>query len=202
MTKPALIQNVAFLGYADAKQADDPFKAAYEVARLCAQKGYTIVNGGGPGVMKASTMGAKSAGGKAMGVTFFPKDIPVFEGRDETNKVDHLIVVENYLERTLKLLELGHIFVIFNGGTGTISEFGMAWGLARLYFGHHKPLILYGDFWQEIIFAFTKGMYIRSEERNVFKIVNKPQSALDAILEFEKKMTSANHEHKNPVFSI
>ena len=113
-----------------------------------------------------------------------------------------MIVVENYLERTLKLLELGHIFVIFNGGTGTISEFGMAWGLARLYFGHHKPLILYGDFWQEIIFAFTKGMYIRSEERNVFKIVNKPQSALDAILEFEKKMTSADHEHKNPVFSI
>ena len=202
MPKSALIQNVTFLGYADAKQADDPFKAAYEVARLCAQKGYTIVNGGGPGVMKASTMGAKSAGGKAIGVTFFPKDIPVFEGRDETNKVDHLIVVENYLERTLKLLELGHIFVIFNGGTGTISEFGMAWGLARLYFGHHKPLILYGDFWQEIIFAFTKGMYIRSEERNVFKIVNKPQSALDAILEFEKKMTSANHEHKNPVFSI
>ena len=202
MKKIQLIQNVTFLGYADAKEADDPFKAAYEVARLCAQKGYTIVNGGGPGVMKASTMGAKSAGGKAIGVTFFPKDIPVFEGRDETNKVDHLIVVENYLERTLKLLELGHIFVIFNGGTGTISEFGMAWGLARLQFGHHKPIILYGDFWQEIIFAFTKGMYIRSEERNVFKIVNKPQSALDAILEFEKKMTSADHEHKNPVFSI
>ena len=202
MVTSQLIKNVTFLGYADAKEADDPFKAAYEVARLCAQKGYTIVNGGGPGVMKASTMGAKSANGKAIGVTFFPKDIPVFEGRDETNKVDHLIVVENYLERTLKLLELGHIYVIFNGGTGTISEFGMAWGLARLYFGHHKPLVLYGDFWQEIIFAFTKGMYIRAEERNVFRIVNKPQDALDAILEFEKKLTSANHEHKKSIFSI
>jgi len=202
MATSQLIKNVTFLGYADAKEADDPFKAAYEVARLCAQKGYTIVNGGGPGVMKASTMGAKSANGKAIGVTFFPKDIPVFEGRDETNKVDHLIVVENYLERTLKLLELGHIYVIFNGGTGTISEFGMAWGLARLYFGHHKPLVLYGDFWQEIIFAFTKGMYIRAEERNVFRIVNKPQDALDAILEFEKKLTSANHEHEKPIFSI
>jgi len=202
MKKAQLIQNVTFLGYADAKETDDPFKAAYEVARLCAQKGYTVVNGGGPGVMKASTMGAKSAGGKAIGVTFFPKDIPVFEGRDETNKVDHLIVVENYVERTLKLLELGHIYVIFNGGTGTISEFGMAWGLARLYFGHHKPLILYGDFWQEIIFAFTKGMYIRAEERNVFKIVNKPQGALDAILEFEKKMINKNHEHEKPIFSI
>jgi len=82
-------------------------------------------------------------------------------------------------------LELGQAFVIFNGGTGTISEFGMAWGLARLHFGHHKPLILYGNFWQEIIFAFTKGMYIRPEERQVFQIVNDPLQVIDVIKKFE-----------------
>ena len=164
---------------------DELFKNAYEVARVCAQHGYIVVNGGGPGVMKAATLGAKSANGKTIGVTFYPKDIPVFEGRDEENKVDELIVVDNYLERTLKLLEIGQVFIIFNGGTGTISEFGMAWGLARLYFGHHKPLILYGNFWQEIIFAFTKGMYIRPEERQVFKIVNDPIQVIDVIKRFE-----------------
>ena len=141
-----LVKNITFLGYADAKEADDPFRAAYEVAALCAKAGFTIVNGAGPGIMKASTLGAHSASGKVIGVTFYPKDIPNFEGRDETNNVDQLIVEKNYLERTLKLLEIGQIFVIFNGGTGTISEFSMAWGLARLYFGHHKPLVLFGDF--------------------------------------------------------
>ncbi|MBI4037746.1 LOG family protein [Candidatus Curtissbacteria bacterium] len=197
-----LIKNVTFLGYADAKEADDPFKAAYEVAQLLAKAGYTIINGGGPGVMKASTMGAKDAGGKAIGVTFFPKDIPEFEGRDQTNKVDELIIVDTYLERTLKLLELGQTYIIFNGGTGTISEFGMAWGLARLYFGHHKPLILYGNFWQEIIFAFTKGMYIRAEERQVFKIVDKPEGVITAINHFEKLLDSKNHDHEHTIFSI
>mgnify|MGYP001620035365 FL=1 len=196
------IEKITFLGYADAKEADDPFKAAFEVARLCAKAGYTIVNGGGPGIMKASTLGAKSVGGQTIGVTFYPKDIPIFEGRDESNKVDQLIVCENYVERTLKLLAIGQVHIIFNGGTGTISEFGMAWGLARLYFGHHKPLILYGDFWQEIIFAFTKGMYIRPEERQVFKIVNQPQQALDAISEFQKMLETQEHNHKNPTFSI
>ncbi|EKD57335.1 MAG: hypothetical protein ACD_57C00343G0008 [uncultured bacterium] len=181
----AKIQKITFLGYADAKENDELFKNAYEVARVCAQHGYIVVNGGGPGVMKAATLGAKSANGKTIGVTFYPKDIPVFEGRDEENKVDELIVVDNYLERTLKLLEIGQVFIIFNGGTGTISEFGMAWGLARLYFGHHKPLILYGNFWQEIIFAFTKGMYIRPEERQVFKIVNDPIQVIDVIKRFE-----------------
>ncbi len=196
------IDNITFLGYADAKEADDPFQSSFEVAKLCAQKGLTVVNGAGPGVMKASTEGAHAGGGKAIGITFYPKDIPMFEGRDETNKVDQLIVCDNYLERTLKLLETGQIHVIFNGGTGTISEFGMAWGLARLYFGHHKPLVLYGDFWQKIIFAFTEGMYIRPEERQVFKIVSKPQEVIEAIDEFGKIIEAEAHVHKNPIFSI
>ncbi len=197
-----IIKDVTFLGYADAKETDDPYKAAFEVAKLCAQKGLTVVNGAGPGVMKAATLGAKSVGGKTIGITFYPKDIPVFEGRDETNTVDELVVTNNYLERTLKLLETGQIFVIFNGGTGTISEFAMAWGLARLYFGHHKPLILYGDFWQEIIFAFTRGMYIRPEERQVFKIVNKPEQVIEAIEDFEAMIELQSHNHESPIFEI
>lgn len=196
------IKKITILGYADTKEGDELFDSAVEVAKLCAQKGLVVVNGGGPGVMRAATVGAKLGGGKTIGVTFYPKDIPVFEGRDEANKVDELIVADNYLERTLKLLEIGQVFVIFNGGTGTISEFGMAWGLARLYFGHHKPLILYGDFWQEIIFAFTKGMYIRPEERLVFKIVNTADGVIRAIEEFEKEFESNNHNHPKSDYSI
>lgn len=196
------VQNITFLGYADSKETDDPFRAAFTVAALCAKNRLTVVNGAGPGVMKASTLGAHSEGGRAIGITFYPKDIPMFEGRDETNDVDELMVSPDYLTRTLKLLEVGQIHVIFNGGTGTISEFGMAWGLARLYFGHHKPLILYGDFWQEIIFAFTRGMYIRPEERLVFKIVNTPEAAMDAIMEFSDKVGSENHNHETNIFSV
>lgn len=199
MTK---IQKVTILGYADAAEDEPLYKEVFEVAKLCAASGFTVINGAGPGVMKAATAGAKSVGGKTIGVTFYPKDIPMFEGRDQTNKVDQIVILNNYLERTLKLLAMGQVFVIFNGGTGTISEFGMAWGLARLYFGHHKPLILYGDFWQEIIFAFTKGMYIRPEERQVFKIVNKPEAVIEAIKQFEKEISEQEHEHKDLIFSI
>lgn len=198
----AKIQKITFFGFADAQENDVLYKEAFEVARLCAKSGYTIINGAGPGVMKAATAGAKSVGGRTIGITFYPKDIPMFEGRDETNKVDQIVIVNNYLERTLKLLAMGQIFVIFNGGTGTISEFGMAWGLARLYFGHHKPLILYGDFWQEIIFAFTKTMYIRPEERKVFKIVNQPEAVIEAIKQFEKEIAVQEHQHKDLVFSV
>ena len=197
----AKIQNVTFLGYSDAKEDENLYNQAYDVAKLCAQSGYTVVNGAGTGVMKAATLGAQSAGGKTIGITFYPKDLPLFEGRDETNPVDELIVEDNYLSRTLKLLEVGQTFIFFNGGTGTISEVAMAWGLARLYYGHHKPLILYGDFWQEIIFAFTKNMYIRPEERMVFKIVNKPEDVILAIEATAKKIASHAKENPSP-FSV
>jgi hypothetical protein len=171
-------KKITIFGFADAKEGDQVWKDAFATAKLLAESGYTIVNGGGPGVMKAATLGAHAGGGKAIGVSFYPKNAPLFEGRDKTNIIDEEIVTEHYLERTMKLLEEGDAYVTFKGGTGTLSEFGMAWGLARLYFGHHKPFILFGDFWREMLEAFEKNMYIRGEEMKVYRIADTPEKVL------------------------
>ncbi|MBI4035160.1 MAG: LOG family protein [Candidatus Chisholmbacteria bacterium] len=182
-----MIKNVAFFGYADAKPESSLYKEAFRVAQILAQNGYTIVNGGGPGVMDASTKGAESVGGETLAVTFSPKDAPGFEGRYLKNVVDQEIKTKNYIERMFKLLEHAQTFVIFRGGTGTISEFGTAWVLARLYYGHHKPFVLFGDFWHEIIAVLTKHMKMRGKETRVFEIVDKPEEVLVAIREFERR---------------
>jgi len=176
-----MIKSVTFFGSSEVKPGSSDYDAAFQAARLLAQNGFQIVNGGGPGVMRASSEGAKAGGGKCIGVSFNPKDMTHFEGRDPQNPVDQEIILDNYVERTLKLLELGDVYLLFNGGTGTISEFGMAWGLARLYFGHHKPLILYGGFWHEILEAFGRNMLIRPEEIRVYRIVTTPQEVLAGI---------------------
>ncbi len=178
-------KNITIFGFADAHEDRPVWKDAYNTAKLLAEHGYTIVNGGGPGVMKAASLGAKEANGKVIGVSFYPKDAPYFEGRDKSNPVDQEIKTTNYLERTLRLLDIGDAYVIFQGGTGTISEFGMVWGLARLYFGHHKPFILYGSFWHEILEAIAKNMYIRGEELRVYRIVDTPKEVLEEIRKFE-----------------
>lgn len=172
---------ITFLGYSEAKTDSKLYQDAYETARLLAKKGFTIVNGGGPGVMQAATEGAHAGGGRAIGVYFNPAGMTNFEGRDPNNNVDREIEMPNYVARTIKLLDLGEFYVIFRGGTGTISEFGMAWGLARLYFGNHKPMVLFGRFWQEIIAAFKKNMLLRPEEERVYRIVERPQEVLVTI---------------------
>lgn len=196
--KAATIENVAIFGYADCQKEDRLYQEVMKVARQLAVCGYTVVDGGGPGVMRAATEGAKLGGGQVIGVTFYPKsgEGMDFEGRDPGNLFDKEIKTDNYVERTLTLMKEGQVYVIFKGGTGTISEFGMAWGLARLYFGHHKPLILYGKFWKNIIKTFKQNMLLRSEELKVFKIVNSPQEVLNAINQFEQEIERGDHEHR------
>ena len=189
-----MIKNVAFFGYADAKPKSELYQSAFNTAKLLAEHKFTIVNGGGPGVMDASTKGAEASGGETLAVTFTPKDAPGFEGRYLRNVVDKEIKTSNYVERMFKLLEHSHIFVIFNGGTGTISEFGTAWVLARLYYGHHKPFILYGDFWKEVIAVISKNMKMRGNEEKVFKIVNTPEAVLESVKKFDKEISGYNHD--------
>lgn len=196
--KVLTVQNIAIFGYADAIENGDLFQNVREVSKKLAQTGYTVVDGGGPGVMRAATVGAKEGGGKVIGVTLYVEDIPNFEGRDPKNMFDEEIKTNNYVERTLALMKTGQVYVVFNGGTGTISEFGMAWGLAKLYFGHHKPLILYGKFWENIIKAFKENMLIRPQELEVFKIVTSPEEVLDAISDFEKELRAGQHKHVLP----
>ena len=58
------IKNITFFGDADISEADETYKAAFDVAETLAREGYVIVDGGGPGVMEAATSGAVKGGGK------------------------------------------------------------------------------------------------------------------------------------------
>jgi len=187
------IKNVAFFGDANISETDPVYKATFDVAKLVAEKGYTIVNGGGPGVMNAATQGAESVNGDTLSVTFEPTDAPGYEGRYLKNVTDKEIVTTNYIERMFKLLEYADIFIIFKGGAGTLSELGTAWVLAKLYYGHHKPFILYGRQWIEIVDVLRRNMNLDNEEMSVFEICEREADVLPVIAKFEKKLITLDH---------
>lgn len=193
--KAKSIDQVAIFGSAHTSSEGLLGREVYEVCKKLAEAGYTIVDGGGPGVMRAATNGAHAGGGKVIGITFKATKGMNYEGRDLSNKFDIEIKCRNYVERTLSLLKSGQVYICFNGGTGTISEFGMAWGLAKLYFGHHKPLILYGGFWKNIVKAFIDNMIITDQEKDVYKIVDSADGVLTALKEFEEEVEKGEHKH-------
>lgn len=191
------IKAVTFFGSSIGDPGDPNFDAAQVIAREVARMDIEVIDGGGPGVMSAATLGAKDVHGKTAAVYYDPKFATTFEGPSTTNLVDKKYNESNYIERTRKLLELGDAYIIFNGGTGTISEFGMAWGLARLYFGHHKPLILYGYFWHYIIEEFRRRMKIRPEDLEVFTIASDPLEVTKKIKKYDLVLEENRHNHKN-----
>jgi uncharacterized protein (TIGR00730 family) len=187
-----MIKNVTFFGYSQCNPGDQLFETTRSTAKLLAQNGYIIVNGGGPGVMLASTLGAKEANGQTISSVFKDSKMTFFEGRSTDNRTDQVFEFDNYIDRTQKLVDLGDAFVIFNGGTGTLSELGLVWGLARLYHGTHKPLLFYGSFWHDIIEHVAKNMLLRPEELDVYTIIDSPQEALTYLKNFPHEHSSAN----------
>lgn len=175
-------RSVAFLGGAQIMPGDKTYTDAYLTARYLAQLGLTIFNGGGPGVMRASTEGAKSVGGRVIGVTCYPK-IPYlnWDGRDPNNLFDEEIVTSDYFERTKQLLIRSDIHIIFRGGTGTISEFGMTWASSYIRGGQEQPIILFGEFWNILIKNFKQYMYMRPGEFRLYTIVDSVNEAVNEV---------------------
>ncbi len=189
------IKSVSFFGCACGEKGDPHIDGAYRAAAVVAKSGRRVVNGGGPGVMLAATQGAKSVGGATTAVYYRPALATNFKGEYATHNADETFEEANYVLRTKKLMELSDAYIVFNGGTGTISEFGMVWGVARLYFGHHKPLILYGNFWHHLIADFKEHMFIRPEELAVITIVETPDEAVAALDQYERVLKKNRHEH-------
>jgi len=182
------MDRVAIFGSADVDRNDSLFKEVYHVAKYLAENGKVVVDGGGPGVMLAATEGAKSAGGKVVTVTFQPHDMPEFEGQDKANISDLEIRTTNYIERMFSLMEEADAFICFKGGTGTLSEWTTAWLLAHLHYGNHKPMILFGQFWHDVLTVINKNFLIGEKEKTLYKVVTNQEELIEALREFEQDL--------------
>ncbi len=187
-----IIKAVTFFGDSAVPEDSDVYKEVWTSAKMLAESGYAIVNGGGPGVMKAATDGAESVNGHTIAIYWEPKLASIFEGKNLANVTDESEAYANYMMRTLGLIEKAQVYVVCKGGTGTVSEFGMVWALAKLYFGKHKPVILFGDFWLKLIDAFTEQLNIDEQELSVLYYAKTPEDILKLVDSFEAEMQSRN----------
>ena len=93
------------------------YKLAREVGRLLAKSGFTVMTGGGPGIMEAANRGAKDAGGKSIGCNI------ILPSEQHPNPyLDHWIDFEHFFVRKLMLIKYSYAFIVLPGGFGTMDE--------------------------------------------------------------------------------
>lgn len=178
--------SVCFLGGSAWEENEQPYKDSFDTSKILAKNGYTIVNGGGPGVMRASTKGAHAGGGKVLAITYYPnKPKRHYEGRDPENDFDMEVKTLDYFDRTKVMLQTTDVHIVFKGSIGTLSEFGMTWISSWIHEPNNKPIILFGEFWNSILDALQANLLIKKGERDMFKICTSPEEALTYIQSLE-----------------
>lgn len=190
------IKRVSFFGDADAKKTDQHYIDAFNTAKLLAENGYIIVNGGGPGVMLASTLGAKAGGGKVE-IVIINEKIKMGENYEGTsdkneNNVDQTYITETIQDRTEKIVELADAHVVFKGGTGTMAELSLVWEKAKFEYGKHEPLIFFGDCWKKTIEVLVENLDFDRIEKKVYAFADSPEEVLNII---EKKKSLKKKEN-------
>lgn len=180
-----IIKRVAFFGDGKAVEKDEHFQLAFDTAELLAKNNFITVNGGGPGVMLASSLGAEQGGGEIEVVVVDKSKQPVgnYEGQNNQNLklADKTYNEIDYLNRIGELAVVADAFLIFKGGTGTLAEFGYVWSLAKFDYGHHEPVILVGKGWKKIIESIKDFLNLEDKEMEVIYFAENENEVLEII---------------------
>ncbi len=128
-----------------------PGTTYYELARRMgsevAKLGFTVITGGGPGIMEAGNRGAREAGVRSIGVNI---ELP-FE-QHLNPYVDRSVNMHYFFTRKVILVKYSYAFVVMPGGAGTMDEMFETMTLIQTGKIRNFPIILMGkDYWQPLM---------------------------------------------------
>jgi hypothetical protein len=161
---------------------DNPFyAAARETAALLARAGFTVITGGGPGIMEAANRGAFEAAGSSVGCNI---ELP-FEQSPNPYQTRSLKFKYFFIRKTM-FVKYSNAFVIFPGGFGTLDELFEALTLIQTRKIKNFPVILFGsEFWGGMLSwledAILKSKYISAEDRGLLHVTDSPAEVVEIV---------------------
>ena len=142
-----ITHGVAIFGSARTKPDDPEYQAAQETGSLLAQAGYSIITGGGPGIMAAANRGAFESGGTSVGC-----NIELPHEQSSNPYLTLSLKFKYFFVRKMMFVKYSNAFVIFPGGFGTLDELFEALTLIQTRKIHDFPVVLYGsEYWQPML---------------------------------------------------
>jgi hypothetical protein len=144
---------VTIFGSARFKEDHPYYSLAREVAGAVSRLGFTIMTGGGPGIMEAANRGAKEAGGRSMGCNI---TLP-FEQRPNPY-LDDMLEFKYFFVRKTMLIKYSYAFVVLPGGLGTMDELFESLTLIQTKKIRHFPVVLMGRDYYEPMIEFLVSM--------------------------------------------
>ncbi|MHB8345672.1 MAG: LOG family protein [Acidiferrobacterales bacterium] len=181
----ALIRpSVSIFGSARIAPGHPYYTAAEEISRLLSDAGFSVVSGGGPGIMEAANKGAFAGKSASVGL-----NIKLPHEQHTNPYQDISLSFRHFFARKVMFVKYASAYVVLPGGFGTLDELAEILTLVQTGKGKRIPIILVcRPFWTGLVEWFkntlvTEGTISR-DDLQLFVLADRPQDVLDAIFRY------------------
>ena len=172
---------VSCFGSARVPEFDPRYEQARATGRLLAQAGFTVITGGGPGLMEAANRGAKEGGGTSVGLNI---ELPFEQGANPYQDIE--LTFHYFFTRKLMFVRYAIGFVVFPGGFGTLDELFEALVLIQTHKIRDFPVVLMGtEYWQGLRDwmhdRLAADLMVAAKDLDLVRATDDPDEAVDLI---------------------
>ena len=172
---------VSVFGSTRARSGEGAYEKAEQIGRLLAESGFSVITGGGPGVMEAANKGAAEAGGKSIGLNI---QLPMEQRPNPYANIP--LSFRYFFVRKMMFVKYAVAFIILPGGFGTMDELMESVTLIQTRRIKPFPVILCGsDYWKGFLDwmkrVVLKEGKIGPEDLEIFQLIDEPEEIIRAI---------------------
>ncbi|MEK7871346.1 MAG: TIGR00730 family Rossman fold protein [Nitrospirota bacterium] len=191
-----VVPAVSIFGSSRIETNNGYYKATMKISELLSKKGFSIISGGGPGLMEAANMGAKKGKGLSIGL-----NIELPEEQAPNKYQDISLEFRYFFCRKMMFVKYSCGYIIMPGGFGTLDELFEALTLIQTKKIRRFPLILYGsEFWGGMLDWISNTLLpngtIDKEDIKILQLVDDPEKAVSIIEESFKGQKRADGERR------
>jgi uncharacterized protein (TIGR00730 family) len=174
---------VTIFGSARVKLESPHYELARKMGAAIARLGFTVMTGGGPGIMEAANRGAKEVGGRSVGCSI---QLPVEQKPNAY--LDRCVTMHYFFVRKALLVKYSYAFVVMPGGAGTLDELFEALTLIQTGKIKNFPIVIMGtSYWKELIDFINKMAEFGMINQTDVNLVYATDSVEEAIAHIRSK---------------
>jgi uncharacterized protein (TIGR00730 family) len=174
---------VTIFGSARVKIDSPYYELARKMGAAIVRLGFTVMTGGGPGIMEAANRGAQDVGGRSVGCNI---ELPLEQAPNDY--LDRSVTLHYFFVRKTLLVKYSYAFVFLPGGAGTLDELFEALTLIQTGKIKNFPIVIMGtDYWRELIGLLDKMAQLGMISASDLDFIYSTDSVDDAIAHIRRK---------------
>jgi len=172
---------VSIYGSARITPGDELYAQTREIARRLGEMGFSIITGGGPGVMEAANRGALEAGVRSVGL-----NIQLPQEQLSNVYTTKSITFNHFFVRKIMLVKYASAFIMMPGGLGTLDEVTEVLTLMQTHKIKPFPVVLFdGKYWKGFLdwlrsSVLSRG-FISEADFDLLRVYDHPDEAIEAV---------------------